>query len=112
MTSRRLRWWICLNPRFESKRGVPHARMRTTTYRLLPLTADADANADAAWRVVRRVEEQELRFDKERVGEWEGRAALDADFMAGFDWLGMDWVYSVLARKGCDVKVINRIKNL
>ena len=82
----RLRWWICLNPRFESKRGVPHARMRTTTYRLLPLTAaaaaEADANADAAWRVVRRVEEQELRFDEERVGEWEGSAALDADFMA------------------------------
>ena len=91
----RLRWWICLNPRFESKRGVPHARMRTTTYRLLPLTAsavaaadpdaydpDADPDAYAAWRVVRRVEEQELRFVKERVGEWEGSAALDADFMA------------------------------
>ena len=36
-----------------------------------------------------------------------GCGLLDLDFMAGFDWLDMSWVYLVLAKKGADVDVIN-----
>ena len=38
-----------------------------------------------------------------------GCGLLDLDFMAGFDWLDMNWVYLVLAKKGVSQEVINRI---
>ena len=41
-----------------------------------------------------------------------GCGLLDLDFLAGFDWLDMVWVYLVLAKKGLSETVINRIKNL
>ena len=41
-----------------------------------------------------------------------GCGLLDLDFLAGFDWLDMAWVYLVLAKKGLSETVINRIKNL
>ena len=41
-----------------------------------------------------------------------GCGLLDLDFMAGFDWLEMDWVYLVLAKKGVCQAVIERIKRL
>mmetsp|Transcript_2097 Transcript_2097/g.7300 ORF Transcript_2097/g.7300 Transcript_2097/m.7300 type:complete len:355 (+) Transcript_2097:18-1082(+) len=31
----RLRWWACVNPRLEPRRGVPHARLRDVTFRWL-----------------------------------------------------------------------------
>ena len=41
-----------------------------------------------------------------------GCGILDLDFLAGFDWLVMEWVYLVLAKKGVCQEVINRIKRL
>ena len=41
-----------------------------------------------------------------------GCGILDLDFMAGFDWLDMNWVYRVLSKKGVCQAVINRIKLL
>ena len=35
---------------------------------------------------------------------------LDLDFLAGFDWLKMAWVYSVLEKKGVSKEVIKRMK--
>ena len=34
------------------------------------------------------------------------------DFMAGFDWLDMSWVYLVLAKKGVGSDVIDRLQRL
>ena len=39
-----------------------------------------------------------------------GCGILDLDFMAGFDWLDMSWVYMVLAKKGVSQEIINRIE--
>ena len=41
-----------------------------------------------------------------------GCGILDLDFMAGFDWLVMNWVYLVLAKKGLSQQVINRIERI
>ena len=41
-----------------------------------------------------------------------GCGLLDLDFLAGFDWLVMAWVYMVLSKKGVCQEVINRIKML
>ena len=41
-----------------------------------------------------------------------GCGLLDLDFLAGFDWLEMAWVYLVLAKKGVSENVIQRIRNL
>ena len=41
-----------------------------------------------------------------------GCGLLDLDFLAGFDWLDMAWVYLVLAKKGVSENVIQRIKSL
>ena len=41
-----------------------------------------------------------------------GCGLLDLDFMAGFDWLDMSWVYLVLAKKGASCEVIDRLKRL
>ena len=41
-----------------------------------------------------------------------GCGLLDLDFMAGFDWLDMAWVYLVLEIKGVCQEVISRIRRL
>ena len=41
-----------------------------------------------------------------------GCEVLDLDFLAGFDWLVMEWVYLVLAWKGVSQVVIERIRRL
>ena len=41
-----------------------------------------------------------------------GCGLLDLDFLAGFDWLDMAWVYLVLAKKGVSQEVISRISRL
>ena len=41
-----------------------------------------------------------------------GCGLLDLDFLAGFDWLDMAWVYLVLARKGVSQEVISRIARI
>ena len=41
-----------------------------------------------------------------------GCGLLDLDFMAGFDWLVMAWVYLVLAKKGVSQEVIKRIDRI
>ena len=42
----------------------------------------------------------------------QGCGLLDLDFLAGFDWLVMNWVYMVLEKKGVDHQVVNRIQRL
>ena len=72
----RLRWWSCLNPGCEPKRGLPHARLRETTIRLRYGAACA----------ARRTEERSLYFpggESQRGGDYEGGASLDADEMRG-----------------------------
>ena len=41
-----------------------------------------------------------------------GCGLIDLDFFAGFDWLVMNWVYLVLAKKGVKQEVINRISRI
>ena len=41
-----------------------------------------------------------------------GFGILDTDLVAAFDFLCMDWVFMVLQKKGLDMEVINRLKNL
>ena len=41
-----------------------------------------------------------------------GCGLLDLDFMAGFDWLEMEWVYLVMAKKGVSKEVISRIRRI
>ena len=41
-----------------------------------------------------------------------GCGILDLDFLAGFDWLAMDWVYLVMKKKGVKKEVIDRVKKL
>ena len=42
----------------------------------------------------------------------QGCGLLDLDFLAGFDWLVMNWVYMVLEKKGVDQQVVNRLQRL
>ena len=42
----------------------------------------------------------------------DGCGLLDLDFMAGFDWLDMEWVYVVLEHIGVQEKIVERIKRL
>ena len=44
--------------------------------------------------------------------EKSGCGLLDLDFLAGFDWLVMAWVYLVLERKGVCREVITRLQRL
>ena len=37
---------------------------------------------------------------------------LDADFMAAFDYLDMNWVFMVLEKKGLSQNVINKVRNI
>ena len=41
-----------------------------------------------------------------------GCGLLDLDFLAGFDWLAMSWVYLVMEKKGVKKDVIERVKKL
>ena len=41
-----------------------------------------------------------------------GCGLLDLDFMAGFDWLDMSWVYLVLQKKGVSMEVIQRLQRI
>ena len=41
-----------------------------------------------------------------------GCGLLDLDFMAVFDWLDMQWTYSVLQKKNCNTAVVSRLKNI
>ena len=41
-----------------------------------------------------------------------GCGILDTDLVAAFDFLCMDWVFMVLQKKGLDMKVIRRLKNM
>ena len=41
-----------------------------------------------------------------------GAAILDLDFLQGFDWLIMSWVYQVLAKKGVSPPVIARLNRI
>ena len=42
----------------------------------------------------------------------EGCGILDLDFLAGFDWLVMEWVYEVLVKKGVWGTVVDRLRRL
>ena len=41
-----------------------------------------------------------------------GCGLLDLDFLAGFDWLVMEWVYLVLSKKGACDEVIQRLRRI
>ena len=41
-----------------------------------------------------------------------GCGILDLDFLAGFDWLDMSWVYEVLYKKGVHKEVIDRVRRI
>ena len=41
-----------------------------------------------------------------------GCGIVDSDFEAGFDWLTLEWLWLVLQAKGCDQRVIERLKRL
>ena len=41
-----------------------------------------------------------------------GCRILNLDFLAGFNWLIMSWMYSVLKKKGVATEVINMLKIL
>ena len=76
----RLRWWACVNPGCLRQRGLPHARLRDTTYTFAP----APAGQPGAGVLRREVAERALRFDEsaEAAAAWELEASLDPDAMA------------------------------
>ena len=41
-----------------------------------------------------------------------GCGLLDLDFLAGFDWLVMEWVYLVMGKKGVCQVVIDRVRRI
>jgi len=71
----RLRWWACVNPRLEPRRGVPHARLRDVTFRWL------DGGGDGGGELHRLVEERGVRLDASRAPLPDGATSLDAEAM-------------------------------
>ncbi len=70
----RLRWWAVVNPSCTPQRGLPHARLRDTTYRFL--------NGAAEYLFKDQIE-KELYFDAATSGIWNEGVSLDADTMEG-----------------------------
>ena len=97
-----------LNSDFKIVTGVEAQRFSTTATRTLSpsqLVAGSDRRIHHGINCARNAI---YKAGKSKVG----CGILDLDFMAGFDWLDMSWVYMVLAKKGVDQEVINRIKLL
>lgn len=67
----RLRWWAVVNPSCSPQRGLPHARLRDTTYRFI----------DGTDQLIRQQLEKELYLDDASLEIWKEGASLDADAM-------------------------------
>ena len=97
-----------LNSDFKTATGIEAKRFgNTATYSLSPLqlVAGDDRRIHHGINLARDAVHQ---VGKTKVG----CGLLDLDFLAGFDWLDMAWVYLVLAKKGASETVIERIRNL
>ena len=97
-----------LNSDFKIVTGIEARRFSATaTHTLSPLQLVAGSDR-RIHHGINRARDAIYKAGKTRVG----CGILDLDFMAGFDWLDMSWVYMVLAKKGVNQEVINRIKLL
>ena len=97
-----------LNSDFKLASGIEAKRFgNTATYSLSPLQLVAGDDR-RIHHGINRARDAIQKVSKTKVG----CGLLDLDFMAGFDWLDMAWVYLVLSKKGVSDKVIQRIKNL
>ena len=67
----RLRWWAVVNPSCTPQRGLPHARLRDTTYRFL----------NGGEHLIRDQVEKELYLDEASTGIWNDGVSLNADTM-------------------------------
>ena len=97
-----------LNSDFKIVTGVDAKRFGSTaTYSLSPLQLVAGSDRRIHHGINR------ARDAVQHAGKVKsGCGLLDLDFLAGFDWLDMAWVYLVIAKKGVDEEVINRIRRL
>ena len=97
-----------LNSDFKVLTGIEASRFGSTaTHTLSPvqLVAGSDRRIHHGINMARDAIQQASKSRK-------SCGILDLDFMAGFDWLEMDWVYQVLSKKGVCQEVINRIKRI
>ena len=97
-----------LNSDFKTATGIDAKRFGSTaTHSISPLqlVAGDDRRIHHGINLARDAVQQVSKSKS-------GCGLLDLDFLAGFDWLVMAWVYLVLAKKGLSENIINRIKNL
>ena len=97
-----------LNSDFKTSTGIEAKRFGgTATYSLSPLqlVAGDDRRIHHGINLARDAIQQVVKSKT-------GCGLLDLDFLAGFDWLDMAWVYLVLAWKGVSENVIKRIRNI
>ena len=97
-----------LNADFKVVTGVEARRFgKTATHSLSPvqLVAGDDRRIHHGINLVRDAIQAVGRRRK-------GCGLLDLDFLAGFDWLNMEWVYLVLLKKGVSEVLVNRIRAL
>ena len=99
---------LLLNSDFKIVTGLEVKRFgKTATHTLSPvqLVAGSDLRIHHGINLARDAINQ---AGKSKVG----CGLLDLDFLAGFDWLVMSWVYLVLAKKVVNQAVIDRIRML
>ena len=97
-----------LNSDFKVVTGIEAKRFgNTATYSLSPLQFVAGDNR-RIHHGINQARDAIQQVSKTKVG----CGILDLDFLAGFDWLDMAWVYLVLEKKGVVKEVIDRLENL
>ena len=97
-----------LNSDFKIVTGIEARRFNATaTHTLSPLQLVAGSDR-RIHHGINSARDAIYKAGKAKVG----CGILDLDFMAGFDWLDMSWVYMVLAKKGVSQEIINRIERL
>ena len=97
-----------LNSDFKVVTGIEARRFgKTATHSLSPVQLVAGADR----RIHHGVNMARDAIQAVRRGR-AGCGLLDLDFLAGFDWLVMIWVYMVLLKKGVQVEVVDRLRRL
>ena len=97
-----------LNSDFKLVTGIDAKRFSSTaTHSLSPLQLVAGSDR-RIHHGINQSRDAVLKSNKVKGG----CGLLDLDFLAGFDWLDMGWVYLVLAKKGVCDEVIQRIQRL